>query len=85
MQGACTPFHALATGLFVVLRRHFYYLAFCTLTKKARETTAVQYTAKRIHSVYAEPGGSWAMTSPLWNERQPQRRNGDMASSGYDV
>jgi len=34
------------------------------LTKKARKITAAQYKAKRIHSVYAEPGGLCAMTSP---------------------
>jgi len=37
---------------------------FCTLTKKARKITAAQYKAKRILSVYAEPYGVCAMTSP---------------------
>jgi len=82
MQGACTPFRAPAIGLFVVLPMHFNCLAFCTLTKKARKTTAVQYKAKRILSVYAEPGGLCAMTSPPWNERPTQRRNGDVAIFG---
>jgi hypothetical protein len=33
------------------------------LKKKARKITAAQYRAKRILSVYAEPGGLCAMTS----------------------
>jgi len=34
------------------------------LEKEARPTTAAQYKAKRILSVYAEPGGLCAMMHP---------------------
>jgi len=39
------------------------------LKKKARPTTAAQYTAKRILSVYAEPGGLCAMMLTNIGER----------------
>ena len=50
------------------MRVNFYRLTIaisliCCLTKKARKITAAQYRAKRILSVYAEPGGLCAMTS----------------------
>ena len=50
MWGACTPFHASRYGLFVVLQEQIGNgmllqadNAFCTLTKKARKTTAAQH------------------------------------------
>jgi hypothetical protein len=53
-----------------------------TFDKKARKTTAALYIAKRILSVYAEPGGLCAKTPPKGDERQTQRRNGEIAISG---
>jgi hypothetical protein len=57
---------------------------YCSLTKKARKITAAQYKAKRILSVYAEPGGLCA-TMLFITERQTQRRNGDWQSPGEDA
>ena len=45
-------------------QKGFFLLPTRTLTKKARKITAEQYKeAKRILSVYVEPGGLCAMTS----------------------
>jgi len=67
MRGACTPFHASRYGLFVVPQKHIILdvllqadKADCSLTKKARKTTAAQHR----QNGYVPFAPSWAAGTP---------------------
>jgi hypothetical protein len=57
----------------------------CSLKKKARKITAAQYKAKRILSVYAEPCGLCAKTSPMGTSDRHNTVMGKWQSPGEDA